>query len=164
MDERMVVKDALSVELILLNFNEIRRRSSLLWHQVPEPFYHWRPDAKAMSCIEMIRHVLEGEFLYHDIIKNKGVSSIKSPWDDLKYESVTEELDFAEPYRSDFIKTIRSYSEHDLKTIEIVRKDKNQRRSLGDYLMRIAYHEAVHTGQLLAYLRTLGMERPMIWD
>jgi len=30
-------------------------------------------------------------------------------------------------------------------------------------LLRIAYHEAVHTGQLLSYLRTLGLERPMIW-
>lgn len=30
--------------------------------------------------------------------------------------------------------------------------------------MRIAYHEAVHTGQLLNYMRNMGVERPDIWD
>jgi hypothetical protein len=35
---------------------------------------------------------------------------------------------------------------------------------LGDYLQRIAYHESVHTGQMLAYFRALSLERPLIWD
>jgi uncharacterized damage-inducible protein DinB len=39
-----------------------------------------------------------------------------------------------------------------------------QSKILGDYLNRIAYHESVHTGQLLDYLRTIGIERPQIWD
>jgi hypothetical protein len=30
--------------------------------------------------------------------------------------------------------------------------------------LRMAYHEAVHTGQLLAYLRAMGIPRPNIWD
>ncbi|MBJ8050318.1 DinB family protein, partial [Bacillus cereus group sp. N18] len=31
-------------------------------------------------------------------------------------------------------------------------------------LMRIAYHEGVHTGQMLDYMRTMKIERPNIWD
>ncbi|MEZ5028674.1 MAG: hypothetical protein R2765_07795 [Ferruginibacter sp.] len=46
----------------------------------------------------------------------------------------------------------------------ITRKEKKQHRKLGDYLLRIAYHEAVHTGQLLDYLRTLNSPRANIWD
>ncbi|MED2149537.1 DinB family protein, partial [Bacillus thuringiensis] len=37
-------------------------------------------------------------------------------------------------------------------------------RNLGDMLMRMAYHEAVHTGQLLRDMRALGLKRPHLWD
>lgn len=37
-------------------------------------------------------------------------------------------------------------------------------RDLGDMLLRIAYHESVHTGQLLDYLRTAGVPRINVWD
>ena len=52
----------------------------------------------------------------------------------------------------------------DLEEVYITRPDKNQHRKLGDYLLRIAYHEGVHTGQLLDYLRTLKAPRAVIWD
>lgn len=46
----------------------------------------------------------------------------------------------------------------------IDRSDVGYRRLLGDMLLRVAYHEAVHAGQLLDYLRTACVERPNIWD
>jgi len=49
-------------------------------------------------------------------------------------------------------------------TIEINRQDVGQKSKVGNYLLKIAYHEAVHAGQFLSYLRTLGMDRPLIWD
>lgn len=97
-----------SIEVILLNFSETRRRSIKLWNGIPNEYLNWRPDENAFTIIEMIRHVLEGEHLFHKIIENKG--------------------------------------------------------DLGDYLNRIAYHESVHTGQILSYLRTIGIDRPQIWD
>ena len=63
-----------------------------------------------------------------------------------------------------FIETIKEFSPTDFSTIEIIRSEKGQRRRLGDCIQRIAYHESVHTGQMLSYLRTLGLERPQIWD
>ena len=74
------------------------------------------------------------------------------------------ELDFAKPFRMAFIETIKEFSPTDFSTIEIIRTEKGQRRKLGDYLQQIAYHEAVHTGQMLSNLRTIGLERPQIWD
>jgi uncharacterized damage-inducible protein DinB len=67
-------------------------------------------------------------------------------------------------HRNAFLTTLKSFTANDLETIEIVRSEKNQRRKLGDYLLRIAYHESVHTGQLLSYYRTMGIKRPLIWD
>ncbi len=47
---------------------------------------------------------------------------------------------------------------------QIDRSESGYVRSLGDMLLRIAYHEAVHTGQLLDYLRTADIERVRVWD
>jgi len=59
---------------------------------------------------------------------------------------------------------IKSLNEADLTNIKIDRSDVGYIRELGDMLLRIAYHESVHTGQLLDYLRTAEVDRPLIWD
>ncbi|WNB93804.1 DinB family protein [Bacillus sp. NEB1478] len=154
-----------SIDLIILNFNEIRRRSIKVWTSIPEEKLHWKPDDEAMNCLEMIRHVLESEHYYDLAIRNRGsLSYFESPFENLSYTSVKAELEFAEPYRKQFIETIKSFSEEDLKNIKIDRSDSGYIRELGDMLLRVAYHESVHTGQLLDYLRTAGVSRISIWD
>jgi uncharacterized damage-inducible protein DinB len=152
-------------QILLTNFEEIRRRSIKLWQGIPVENYFWKPDAEAMHCLEMVRHVLEGEYWFLAIVNGRGDSSVfVSPWDNRPYTNLQDELDFAKPYRAIFIEAIKSFSVKDLSTIEINRVEKNQRRILGDYLQRIAYHEAVHTGQMLSYLRTLRVAIPSVWD
>lgn len=113
----------------------------------------------------MIRHVLESEHYYHLAIKNRrSLSKFNSPFENRPFTSVNAELDFAEPYRQQFINTIKSFSEEDLFNIKIDRSDAGYIRDLGDMLLRIAYHESVHTGQLLDYLRSAGIPRIHIWD
>jgi uncharacterized damage-inducible protein DinB len=152
-------------EIIILNFEEIRRRSIKLWSALSPQNYHWKPDAAAMTCLEMIRHVLEGEHLFDVIVNNRGnIGDYVSPWENIPYTNLQDELDFAKPFRESFFKTIQSFSTEDFFNIEIVRTEKNQRRKLGDYLQRIAYHEAVHTGQMLSYCRTMDIDIPLVWD
>lgn len=154
-----------AIENILLNFSETRRRSIKLWKGIPDEFLNWKPDSEAFSIIEMIRHTLEGEHLFHTIIKNRGdLGDYKSPWGNLAYSDLKNELSFAEKYHNSFIEMIKTLNEADLENIHIERKEVNQSKPLGDYLNRMVYHEAVHTGQLLGYLRTLDVERPLIWD
>ncbi|KZS39254.1 hypothetical protein AWE51_11940 [Aquimarina aggregata] len=154
-----------SIEIILLNFSETRRRSIKLWKGIPDEFLNWKPDQKAFSILEMIRHTLETEHLFHTIIKNRGdLGDYKSPWMDLEYSNLENELAIAKKYREDFISMIQNLTASDLKTIRIERREVGQSKNLGDYLNRIAYHESVHTGQMLGYLRTLGVNRPLIWD
>lgn len=154
-----------SIEIIILSFSEIRRRSIKLWEGIPDKYLNWKPDKDAFSVIEMIRHVLEGEHLFHKIIENRGdLGDYLSPWKELKYSNLKDELDFSEMYRKQFITMIRELSEIDLENIRIERKEVGQSKKLGDYLNRIAYHESVHAGQMLSYLRTIGIDRPKIWD
>ena len=118
-----------------------------------------------MSCFEMIRHVLESENIYHHIILHRGVlGNYESPLTGNPYTTVDDELKNAQPYREKFLKMVHSFSLKELEEVYITRKEKKQHRKLGDYLLRMAYHEGVHTGQLLDYLRTLKAPRAAIWD
>ena len=154
----------ITTDAIILNFEEIRGRSVKLWSGIAPEFYDWRPDAKAFSCIEMIRHVLETENIYHVLIKKRGnPGDFVSPWKDRPHNNLEDELEFAEPFRRDFLEAICGFTLEGLNSIEIVRKERKT-RNLGDFLNRCAYHEAVHAGQFLSYLRILGLDRPNIWD
>ena len=88
-----------------------------------------------MNCLEMVRHVLEGEHLFHVIVNRRGnLGDFVSPWANRPYTDCQAELDFAEPFRLAFIETIKELSPIDFSTIEIIRTEKGQRRKLGDYL------------------------------
>jgi len=154
-----------SQEIICLNFNEIRRRSIKVWLGIPQDKYDWKPDASAMTCIEIIRHIIESQYIYQQIVINRGdLGELITPWQDKPYMSIEAEIAFASPHHEAFMKVIGQFSEKELEEIEIVRPKANLKRKLGDYLQRIAYHEAIHTGQLLSYLRTMNVDRPQIWD
>jgi hypothetical protein len=82
-----------------------------------------------MSCLEMVRHVLEAEHLFHKIVDNRGnIGDYISPWTDKQYTNLQDELDFTKPYRHSFFETIKSFSPEDFSTIEIIRSEKGQRR------------------------------------
>lgn len=156
-----------ATDLIILNFEEVRRRSIKVWKAIPEDRLNWKPDEDALTCAEMIRHLLEGEFLYHQILIGRGskaLSNLFNPYEAKEFISVDDELEFARPYREEFLKYIKTININDLENIEIDRSNVGYVRTLGDMLLRIAYHESVHTGQLLDYMRTMGIDRPKIWD
>ena len=154
-----------ATELLIFNFEEVRRRSIKVWKGISEDDLFWKPDPEAMCCFEMIRHVLEGENIFHHLILKRGVlGNYGSPLTGNPYTNVDDELKNAQPYREKFLKMVHSFSAKELDEVYITRKEKKQHRKLGDYLLRIAYHEAVHTWQLLDYLRTINAPRANIWD
>lgn len=154
-----------TTEIILLNIKEIRRRSIKIREAIPQTELDWKPDKEAMTCIEMVRHVLESEYYYHLAIKNRGIlKEFDSPFEKKPLISVTSELEFAETYHQQFLEMISTFSHEDLTCIQIDRSDVGYIRSLGDMLLSIGYHESVHAGQLLQYLRTMGVDRPKVWD
>ena len=153
------------IEIVLLNFEEIRRRSLKLWAGLSSEHYFWKPDLEAMNFIEMIRHILESEHLFSVIVERRGnLDDYKSPWLDREYSNIEDEIELTKSYREKFIESIKKTNSDDLESVEIIRTEVGQRKKLGDYLQRIAYHESVHTGQLLSYYRTIGIDRPKIWD
>lgn len=154
----------IQTELILLNFKEIRRKSITLWKALPEKYYHWKPDANAMTALQMIRHVLEADYGWNIIIQNGDMSDYKTPWQNRPLVSVADELAFAETYRNTFLKTVAQFTMEELEKTTIVHPGNGELKPLGQYLLRIGYHEAVHAGQFLGYLRAMELKRPQIWD
>jgi uncharacterized damage-inducible protein DinB len=151
-------------DLLLLNFSEIRRRSTKLWKALPATQLYWRPDDHAMTAIQMIRHVLEADYGWNQIIRQQDMSNYKTPWANRPFVSVEDELDFAEPHRAAFLESVWRFSEVELESIEITHPGNGEKKMLGKYLLRIGYHESVHAGQFLGYLRAMGIDRPNIWD
>lgn len=151
-------------ELIILNLTEIRRRSIKLWNGLPKSSYNWKPDEKAMTAIEMIRHVLEADYGWDIIINNRSMTNYKTPWENRPFISIADELKFAEPYRNTFLESIRQFSDTELNETIIIHPGNGEKKILGKYLLRIGYHEAIHAGQFLSYLRAMKINRPDIWD
>ena len=154
-----------TTELLILNFEEVRRRSIKVWQGIPADYFHWKQDAEAMSLIETVRHVLECEWLYMEMTKNGGsLLSDETPFNPRSYTNVADEITFAEPHRQKFLEFVASFTDEDLTTKKIERRDKGYVRTVGDFLLRVAYHESVHAGQVLNNLRVAGVPRPNIWD
>jgi len=151
-------------ELIILNFTEIRRKSIKLWNGLPERYYHWKPDENAMTAIEIVRHVLEADYGWYIIINNGSMADYQTPWKNRPFLSIVDELEFAEPYRNQFLESVRQFSEKELNEREIIHPGNGEKKLLGKYLLRIGYHESIHAGQFLSYLRAMGIDRPNIWD
>jgi len=88
----------------------------------------------------------------------------KTTWKDRPFVSVNDELEFAAPYRKRFLQSVLHFSDQQLSKTEIIHPGNGEKKILGKYLLRIGYHESVHAGQFLSYLRAMGINRPEIWD
>ena len=117
-----------------------------------------------MTAIEMIRHVLEADYGWNIIINNRSLTDYKTPWENRPFISVSDELEFAEPYRQTFLESVNQFSDRELNKTNIIHPGNGEIKILGKYLLRIGYHESVHAGQFLSYLRAMKINRPEIWD
>ena len=83
-------------ELIILNFTEIRRKSIKLWNALPKSHYNWKPDEKAMTAIELFRHVLEADDGWNIIINNGSMTNYESPQENRPFINVADKLKVAQ--------------------------------------------------------------------
>jgi len=152
-------------ELVVVNLSETRRRSLIVWRAVPNAQLRWKPDEEALSIGDMIRHIWTAQITYHQIvIAGHSVSDSHTAFDSIPVTDIDQEIAMSIPPFQEFIDHVRELPSAAFDDRKIDRSDVGYIRSTGDFLARIAYHEAVHTGQLLQYLRMAGIVRPQIWD
>lgn len=153
-------------ELMLLDLQETRRRFLIVAQSIPAEYLSWRPDAEALSIGAMIRHVLLHDLSWLLILTEGRLATAaeRAPLWEAPFTDVTAEIERAKPYHEAFIACVRSLDPAEYGTRIVKWPHKEIARTLGDTLERKSYHDAVHTGQLLQYLRTLQLPRPDIWD
>ncbi len=141
----------LSTDLILLNFATVRQHSMAVWTAIPHALQKLRPEGYSLSCIELVRQVLEKEIWQHHILVHKGASSrFQNPLHGNPYSSIEEELLNAQPYREKFLKTIHSFSDADLESVIFEDPDTGKNIHLGSFLLRSAAVESATTGKIQA--------------
>jgi uncharacterized damage-inducible protein DinB len=149
----------------LQNLHTTREKSILVWKAFPIEFHQWKPDKDAMHLLEMVRHIYEVQYWFYSLIITKGdVTNIVMPDENNKYTILEDELNNGHQYTDILHNYIKSCTNDDFENIIITRTDKPFTMKLGNFILRCARHEAVHTGQLLSYLRTLQIPRPNIWE
>lgn len=155
-----------TLDLILLDFKECRRRFLIVAGAFPESLHTWRPDKDALSVGETIRHVLLHDFSWFKILTDNRLHTEEEMGHLLAepYSNLKNELERTVQYYHQFIEYVSSLDVNELETSMIHWPHKPISRPLGDTLERKSYHDAVHTGQLLQYLRMLHIEPPLIWD
>lgn len=154
-----------AVDWAVLNITEVRRRSQLVWRSAPDEWLKWKPDEAALSMGEMIRHMWTAQVYYHEALVHGGsVSDHREPCEGRPILSAQAEIELSTPHFERFVDYIQTLRDEELATRMIDRSNVGYIRSVGDMLARIPYHEAVHTGQLLQYMRMAGLQRPNIWD
>lgn len=153
-------------ELMLLDLQETRRRFLIVARSIPAEYLSWKPDAEALSIGAMIRHVLFHDYFWLVILTEGRILTAeeRAPFWDAPFTTVEAEIERAQPYHEAFAAYVRSLEPAEYGTRVVQWPHKPLARSLGDALERKSYHDAVHTGQLLQYLRTLQLPRPDIWD
>src|SRR6185503_3130625 len=120
-----------TTESLLLNLEEIRRRSLIVWRGIPPERVHWRPDDAAMTCIETVRHVLEGEFLSTEMLKaRRSVPDDATPFTGRPFTTVDDEIAFSLPFRRTLIRAIQSFRPEELTTLKVDRADKGYARPI----------------------------------
>lgn len=155
-----------AIEIFVLDFKECRRRFLMTAAAFPDELLTWRPDKDALTVGETIRHVLLHDFSWLMILKDNRLPNDEERvflWEE-PYTNLQDEINRASVYQEEFIKYVSSLDVNDLDSTFVDWPHKPIRRSLGDTLERKSYHDAVHTGQLLQYLRMLHIDRPLIWD
>jgi hypothetical protein len=98
-------------ELLCLNLTEKRRGSIRIWRAIPLSLSDWHPDPDAMSCFEMVRRVLETDYLYGQMLRKRRRYSSDSPFADRHFDDLDAALAFANPYRESLLETVLQLSD-----------------------------------------------------
>jgi hypothetical protein len=97
----------MSATEILLNVEDVRRRSLMVWRGIPPECAHWKPDDKAMTCIAIVRYVLEGEFLYTEMLKvRRSVPDEATPTTGRPFTTIDDEIAFSVPFRTTLVRPV----------------------------------------------------------
>ena len=151
--------------LHVANLKRTRYISEQVWNTVPESLALATAYNSGMHVMEIIRHIIDADAWFYNLTIHHGdVSKIKPTNGKVVYESIRQEIVKGKDSLLPMLQLINTTSNDDYEQVIINRTDKKFTMNLNNFLTRICYHEAYHTGQLVALLRDNNIEVPTIWN
>lgn len=146
----------------------VRARTLSVIGQIPRDKVDWKPTEGALSLGQLVRHIIQAELTWQQIIKGewdlKRFLEIRRDLDMVEMtgpvSSLEAELTHLEDAHRETLSLIAALPEAEL--AKTCNGSKGQ-VTMSDVVLGLCEHEAHHRGQIVAYLKLLGVERPSPW-
>lgn len=145
------------IDRLMRQWERIHHHTTMVMKAAPDDKLEWKPVETVMSLGELLRHLVSAEhFLVTLSLTGKG----QRPTEDLKQYTVAGLVEAFDQQHQRLVTEVAALApEQWNETIDF----KGQPMSRLTLLWGLTEHEVHHRGQLLTYLRLLGIEPPPIF-
>ena len=173
----------LTTDALIDRWRRTREGTRALVHAIPPEHFDWRPNPTAFSCGDIVRHLMQAEQMFRQLLAAGGRGEAWDPWqmtgtgeERLRnarqgiFEGAgTAELGTTAAACLDNWRAIEAETAAELATVSdeaLARAVEHPIAALQSPLwgmfLHMIEHEIHHRGQLSAYLKVLGVEQPAL--
>lgn len=156
------------VERLRAHVRSVRARTLAVLQHIPPDRVKWRPVEGMLTLGQLVRHLAQAEMMWQEVVKGhwdlKQLLAVRRDLDLIEatgpVENLMAELTLLEVTHRQTLELLATLTDEDLA------RSMNGlagRVTLYDVILGLCEHEAHHRGQIVAYLRMLGVEHPSPW-
>jgi len=157
-----------TAERLRAHVRSVRARTLAVLQHIPPDRVKWRPVEGMLTLGQLVRHLAQAEMMWQEVVKGhwdlKQLLAVRRDLDLIEatgpVENLMAELTLLEVTHRQTLELLATLTDEDLA------RSMNGlagRVTLYDVILGLCEHEAHHRGQIVAYLRMLGVEHPSPW-
>ncbi|MCS6816568.1 MAG: DinB family protein [Blastocatellia bacterium] len=157
-----------TAERLRAHVQSVRARTLAVLRHIPRDRVNWRPAEGMLTLGQLVRHLAQSEMMWQEVVKGhwdlKQLLAVRRDLDLIEatgpVENLMAELTLLEVTHQQTLELLATLTDEDLA------RSMNGlagRVTLYDVILGLCEHEAHHRGQIVAYLRMLGVEHPSPW-
>jgi uncharacterized damage-inducible protein DinB len=173
----------LTTNALIDRWRRTRQGTRALVEAIPPEHFDWRPNATAFSCGDIVRHLMQAEQMFRQLLAAGGRGDAWDPWQmtgtgeerlrsarQAIFEGAcTNELGSTAAACLERWRAIEAETEAELATVgdDALARGVDHpiaaiHSPLWGMFLHMIEHEIHHRGQLSAYLKVLGVEQPAL--
>ncbi len=157
-----------AAERLRAHVQSVRARTLSVLRHIPPDRVSWRPAHGTLTLGQLVRHLAQAEMMWQEVVQGhwtmKQFLSVRRDLDLIEatgpVEDLRTELMLLEVTHRRTLELLAELSEADLTR---PMNGLAGRVTLYDVTLGFCEHEAHHRGQIVAYLRLLGITPPPLW-
>jgi len=157
-----------TAERLRAHVQSVRARTLAVLRHIPRDRVNWRPAEGMLTLGQLVRHLAQAEMMWQEVVKGhwdlKQLLAVRRDLDLIEatgpVENLMTELTLLEVTHRQTVELLATLTDEDLaRSVNGLAG----RVTLYDVILGLCEHEAHHRGQIVAYLRLLGVEHPSPW-